>query len=551
MTPIRGSGDRRSLGRPQRLPHDDTALAGPRYEGNKRLAWLLATTRLLGPRTRGLPRADFVAPMKELGIRIDSSRISRWESGLEYLSPKLVAAYEEVAGLPPEHLGVVRRALARDGHLVNRPSRKPDPADPGRIDEILEKIDAGEVQGHEWLWLADQLHAYDNVYLPRRTWESVAANLVDELARASTLPYLARYEATVTLLQARQAQPYVTKAVGRYVLDPDAAVITPVLAVLAEIEDPAASDLVLRLLQSPSAKLQRSAAVVAAAMLRRGNLDADTEVLEMYVGHELSTRTGIPSTVTLDLASMLAEDRFERVLRATTDDDVRTALRRARATCELVDPEEARTLADHIGLHAELLASRKAADPDQMLRRVIRESLFHVHRPRRHLASAMILASPYAHSVAEVVLGLTARDDERTAGLCWSLVERLAPALSPHALTEQLRAETRPRLRARAAAALMWAPELPDEAAEALVLAATEASESHETATAAVLALGLAGRSEHLRKIADGMHTQLSSLALWAIEHGVVVRDAVQAMAAGVTRSAAPQTHDQTGPGWP
>lgn len=530
MTPIRSSGDRRSLGRPQRLPHDETAIAGPGYEGNKRLAWLLATTRMLGPRTRGLPRADFVAPMRELGIRIDSSRISRWESGLEYLSPRLVAAYEHVAGLPPEHLGVVRRALARDGHLIDRPPKRPEPPDPAEIDEVLDRVDAGEVLGHEWLWLADQLHAYDNVYLPRRTWESLTSCLVDELARAATMPYLARYEATATLLDARQAQPHLTKSVGRYVLDPDAAVVTPVLAVLADLPDAAASDLALRLLQSPSTKLRRSAAIVSSAMIGRGHLDPDDNVIELYVGHELRSVPGIPSAVTLDLASRLTDERFDRVLHATNDEEARTALRHARTNHELLDAEEARTLADHIGLHAELLSSRKAADPDQMLRRLVREALGHVHRPRRHLASAMLLASPYAHAVAEVALGLTAHDDERLASLCWSLVGRMAPALSAHALTEQLCAETRPRLRARAAGTLMWAAdELPDDAVAVLVQVATNPAETVETASAAVISLALAGRTDDLERIATDLPAEVSSLALWSAKQGPCIRDLVRA----------------------
>ncbi|WP_344772162.1 hypothetical protein [Nocardioides panacisoli] len=514
------------------------------------MAWLLATTRMLGPNTRGLPRADFVAPMRELGIRIDSSRISRWESGLEYLSPRLVAAYEQVAGLPPEHLGVVRRAVARDGQLMDRHAKKPEPPDPVRIDEILDRVDAGEVHGHEWLWLADQLHAYDNVYLPRRTWESLATHLVDELARAATTPYLARYEATVTLLNARQAQPHLTKSVGRFVLDPDAAVITPVLAVLSEMSDPAACDLVLRLLQSPSGKLRNSAAIVAAAMIGREHLDPDDHVIEVHVGHELKAAAGVPSSVTLDLASRLTDARFERVLHATTDEAARAALRQARANHELIDPEEARTLADHIGMHAELLSSRKSPDPDQMLRRLVREALCHVHRRRRHLAAAMLLASPYAHSVAEVALGLTAHDDERLANLCWSLVGRMASALSAHALAEQLLTERRPRLRTRAASTLMWVTDtLPEDAVEVLARAAVDTSETQQTASAAVLALGLAGRTDRLADIADAMPRQVGALAQWAIERGPAVKD--QNHAGPLVTPTEPQPNrDRTAPDW-
>ena len=54
------AADRRSRGRPQRLPNDASSIASDEYEGNKRLAWLLATNRMLGPATKESTRSDFV-----------------------------------------------------------------------------------------------------------------------------------------------------------------------------------------------------------------------------------------------------------------------------------------------------------------------------------------------------------------------------------------------------------------------------------------------------------------------------------------------------------
>ena len=527
MAPPRNSGERRPRGRPQRLPHDDTPIESDTFDGNKRLAWLIATTRLLGHQTRNLNRADFVNLMRARGVRIDSSRISRWESGLEYLAPRLVRAYEEVAGLPAEQLGAVRRALARSGQLQTRPTERGEPPDdPNRIDELLDGLESQQIRGDRWLWLADQLRRYQSVYLHRKTWQDLADQLVDELARSATIPYLARYEAAAALMNAPHAQPYLTRSVGRYVLDPQTRVITPVLAVLAEIEDKAASDLVLRLMSASNANLRRSAAIVASSMLRRGHLEAGHKVLEVHVGHELANSPGQPSVVTLDLAARLTDGQFERVLIAAGDEVTHAALRQARTHRELVDADQARTLADHIGLHAELLCARTAHDPDLMLRRLVREALFHVHRERRHLASVMLLASPYASSVGEVALRLTAHADERLAALCWSLVARMTPALGALAILERLEAEPRPGLRARAATALMWArPPLPDDAVKRLVLLADGAQDDHNAATAAVLALGLAGRGEELARIAQGGNDHIASLARWAAERGPAVQE--------------------------
>lgn len=522
----RSSGDRRSRGRPQRLPHDSSLLASDVYEGNKRLAWLLATTRLLGPKTRGLSRAEFVTPMKELGVRIDSSRISRWESGLEYISPQLVEAYEKVAGLRPAQIGAVRRTLARDGHLLTRPAeRAGTPSDPGVIDELLDGLESQRIRGDQWIRLSDQLRSYQSVYLQRRIWQDLTDHLVDELARTASIPYLARYEAAAALMNAPQAQPYLTKSVGRYVLDPDTRVITPVLQVLTEIADPAASDLVLRLMTAPNAKLRSSAAIAASAMIRRGNLSPDHKILEVHVGHEL-VRGGRPSVVTLDLASRLNDDQFERVLRSATDDTARTTLRQARSNWELVDSEQARIFSEHIGLHAELLCARNSADPDQMLSRLVREALFHVHRSRRHLASSLILASPYANAVGEVVLRLTNHADDRLAALCWSMVARMTAVISASALAERLDEEARPELRTRAAAALMWiGGNLPDAAIRTLVSTVEDHETAPDAARAAVLALGLAGCTDELTQLLEKCPDDLRRLIKWACDRGPAVAE--------------------------
>ena len=517
--------DRRSRGRPQRLPNDASSIASDEYEGNKRLAWLLATNRMLGPATRECTRTDFIALMKHRGIRIDSSRISRWESGLEYISPALVEAYETVAGLQPAQIGAVRRVLARDGRLLTRSTERPSgPVDPGRIDELIDGLEAGRIRGDQWIWLADQLRRFQTIYLHRRTWQDLADQLVDELARSSSIAYLARYEAAAALMKSPQAQPYLAKSVGRYVLDPKTQVITPVLQVLSEVAEPGASDVVLRLVGAPNVKLRRSAAIVAAAMIRRGNLAPDHEALEVQVGRDLLHAPGRTSVVTLDLASRMTNEQFERLHRSTTDEGVRSTLRQARTTGEVVDPDQARLLADHIGLHAELLCARAAADPDQMLRRLIREALFHVHRSRRHLASALLQASPYAAAIGEVVLRLTSHADDRVSMPCWSLVGRMTPALSMTALTERVATENRRELRARATSALMWVgADMPDAAVTTLVRAVDNGK--GDTAYAAVLALGLADRQVELAALAERAPDGLEPLVRWAAARGPAVTE--------------------------
>ncbi len=64
------------------------------------MAWLLATTRLLSPATSELSRDAFMHQMRQHGISLDASRVSRWESGSQPVSARLLGAYESVVGLP-------------------------------------------------------------------------------------------------------------------------------------------------------------------------------------------------------------------------------------------------------------------------------------------------------------------------------------------------------------------------------------------------------------------------------------------------------------------
>ena len=69
------------------------------------------------------------------------------------------------------------------------------------------------------------------------------------------------------------------------------------------------------------------------------------------------------------------------------DREARRRVAQCRATMELVDGSVARIIAEGVAAFAEASTTRVAHDPDQMLRRLIREGLFHVQRDRRHVAA--------------------------------------------------------------------------------------------------------------------------------------------------------------------
>jgi hypothetical protein len=505
----------RQRGRPQRLPVDPHPPGSATIDSTTRLAWLLATSRLFSPVTGGISRTEFVRRMRDDGIAVDAPRVSRWESGNQPIGHRHLAAYEAAVGQPDGALLAANRMLLRaSGQPVTAESFSGGTVED--LDELFRLVERRQATGGHWLRLAGDLAFYERVYLHPATWTAMCNQLIDELTRSSGVAFLRRYEAATALLTHPQSSRHVTRSIGRFVMHPDAQSVAPALSLLREVTDEAAGELVLRLMRGDNPLLRRGAVGVAGAMAAQGSFsDADVLDLERLVGHELRKGGDLSRrTDAIELSVQLPEENFQRVLAAIGAPHARLRIAQARETMELVDPSVARVVAEGVAAYAEAATRRDAHDPDVMLRRLVREALFHVQRDRRHIAAVLVGLSPYGRGVATSVLALTQEADEQVASLCWSLLRRLGHVVERDEVAAVACAETRAGLRARGFVTTgLSRGKLNDEAADLLVEEARAAS-TPSLQHAALFALGMADHS-HLGMLCEVAPEHPRRGALW------------------------------------
>lgn len=519
----------RPRGRPQQLPLDSTPSDSARVNGTKRLAWVMATRRVLGdgdPESGGMSRSELAERLRSADVKADPSRISRWESGLEHLPARLVQAYEVATGAAAGTLDVVRRMLVREGHLEERGSGRNEAVvvDPEMLDDIMDRVASQNMRGDLWLAFADELRRYDRVYLRKRMWRNATDLLVEELARSTGPSHLVRYQAAADLMAHPVARIHLSRSVGQYVLDAGAPMVSQVLAVLGEAPDRAATDLVLRMVATSPKGIRHQAALLASSLVGRGHLPADSQPLEVYAGRTV-TRSLDGSLVRLgpvDLVCRLADEPFGRVLTTVGNPRERHWLQSVRETRLLVDGDTARTVADQVAHQAEVALGRYAQDPDPMLRRLLVEALFHVHQDRREHAAILLRASPYAAALARALVDVTAAADVLVARLAWAALGRLGSTLAPAEVAPQIAAEARPGVQHLAlACAAGLGGELTNGLARHIALVVESPATDDATALAGVVALGM-NRRDRL----DGVRRESAQPTIqWFHATGGAIRD--------------------------
>ncbi|GGO71400.1 hypothetical protein [Nocardioides deserti] len=525
------SGAARRRGRPQRLPIDPTPVTDLGVGVDQRVAWLLSTNRLLGPDPELARRDGFLKVLKEQGVQVDNTRVSRWESGLQPVPGRVVATYERVLGLPEGAVVSVAAGLRRGFGSAPPPretSLRDEDLTSGSFEGMLDVAEHGDASGALWLRLAEQLHKFDRVFLRKEEWIRLCGQLVEELGVAVGPAYVRRYEAAATMLRHRAAQRPMLRAIGSFVVHPDTQVVAPVLNLLTELPDAPAGDLVLRLLGSEDGNLRRAAASVAAYKVARGHLRGDAlGQLETAVLGALRRSDPLDGRLDFfDLAVHLPDDSWERVSGGLRTRRAFGMVTQARATSELVP--HVRTVA----IVAELAATAQAQtptqhsrEPDPMLRRLLREALLHVHKPRRHHAALVIAASPYAPAVAEQCLRLTGHPNDLLAARAWTVLMRIGHGGREDKVVRRARTEERPTLRARALVNVgMACAGLPEEDATALADAVTtqqRPADRHAT----LFALGMQGATE-LKALAEHDQQDIRRGASWWLERGPAIHDA-------------------------
>lgn len=492
-----------------------------------RVAWLLATTRLLHPDTSLTQRDKFVAALKDRGVAVDNSRISRWESGTQAASQQVMEAYEQVLGLGQGSLSAVTSGLRRTFSSGENTHHAPPRTDAGDLDRLLDTVLGERAHGVHWQQLVAELTSFDRVFLRQQEWTDLCQRLVRELSRSVGLGYVRRYEAAATLIRHPSAQRHVSKAIGGFVMNPDTQVVAPVFNLLTEVSDQAASDLVLRMLGSENRGLRRAAASVAAAKLRLGHFqDSSLRQLEAYALNGIRGSEPLDGGLdAFDLAMQLPSNSFLALKAEITDRRVDKQLADARSTGELIHRSQAAHViadlgaavqADHDGPHHP--------EPDLMLRRLLREALFHTHKVRRHHAGLLLTASPYRQAVARQCQQLIGGSNYFLAARAWTVMMRVGLAGRRSEIAMRSLTETRPTLQARALVNLGLSDEpiSPGEARAILTQVSPDSRGSVRQAT--LFALGMSGAPE-IKKLAKHDAEWFRRTASWWVEQGPALHE--------------------------
>ncbi|WP_344157536.1 hypothetical protein [Nocardioides koreensis] len=497
---------------------------------DQRIAWLLTTCRILGPDPVLARRDGFIKALAEKGVHVDSSRVSRWESGLQPLPMRVPATYESVLGAAEGSLVAVvaglRRAFGNGTTPKDAAGREGDLSD-GDVDRLMSLTESGRAHGGQWLRLAGQLNRYDRVYLRKRDWQDLCGQLVSELAASVGVGYVRRYEAAASLIRHPRAQRHLTRALGSFVTHPDTQVVAPVLNLLAEVTDEAAGDLVLRMLGSEHRDLRRAAASVAAVKVARGHFEAEAlKQLEPHVVGSLRRGESLDGRLDFfDLAVQLPEDCWDRIQPAVRNRRAFDLVTRSRQGGELVPWTQTSTVVKEVAskVQAETPAHHPS-EPDLMLHRLLRESLLHAHKARRHHAALLLAASPYAPAVSRHCLALAKQQNDLLAARAWTVLMRVGHGDRQDQVVLQAMAEPRASIRARALVnvGLMDVPLRPDEAQ--VLWSQLDGATKPVERQATMFALGMAGAAK-VAELAKDESDWPGRSARWWLDQGPARHD--------------------------
>lgn len=500
----------------------------PTVGGAARTAWLLAANRVLGSNPDHVHRDRFIAALREQGVSADAPRLSRWEGGTHAVPAHVIRAYERLLDRPKGQFSAVAggldRALAGDQAKVRTTAVDPDPR---RLDELVDLCERGRPTGGDWLSLTEHLGRFEHVFLPDRTWKRLTTRLVTELGRAVGPGYCRRHEASAALICSPVAQRQLVKGIGRLVTQPSAQVVAAPLTLLQEISTTHANELVLRLVASDNPALRSASTSVAAHKVASGHFDDDElDRLARRTDQWLRGEDRERRVDALDLAAHLPERHWTRLMGAVRHAPLRHQLEAARESFELLPSDVTRTVCRALATSAQAATPAPyTTEPDAMLRRLLREALFHVHKARRLHASFLLAASPYARALGHALVPLTQDPNDFLASRAWSLLGHVGHGDYRQEVARVALGNHRPALQARALVNLGLAPTpLGDDEAET-VLGILESGAPRPVEHAATYALGMTGHPALTTVIEQGSAAQRAAAEWWR-DTGPAVHDA-------------------------
>lgn len=485
---------------------------------------------MLGPDPDLARRDGFIAALKERDVAVDAPRVSRWESGMHTLPNQVIATYERVLDLPEGGLTAVTDGLLRT-FVHDQPSRRSpareEPLLNHEIESLVDRAELGAATGAHWLRLGEELNRYDRVFLREREWAQLTHKLVNELGSAVGLAYVRRFEAAARFIRHPNARRHLVMAVGRFVTDPHTQVVAPVLNLLGEVPDPAAAELTLRMLTADSDNkyLRRAASSVAAVKLARGHFGPDAlPRLESHVVGALRRGESLDGRLdSFDLAVRLPPESWERIEHALRTRRAHQLVVSARESDEMIAPARAASLvADLAPVVQADTATHQAQEPDLMLRRLLREALFHSHKPRRHHAALFIAASPYAPAAARHLLQLAGDANDLLAARAWTVLMRVGDGGRRDDVVGRACEEKRASVRARALVNVGIGGKLTPAQCQAVLhrLDTSRSLERHAT----MFAAGMAAVPE-LVDLATADELDIQYAAAWWLRQGGAIQD--------------------------
>jgi transcriptional regulator with XRE-family HTH domain len=403
----------RRRGRPQRLPEEIVPKLGRSLPTTARVGWLIATSRLYANPFDPMSQDEFAHRLRDLGLRADASRISRWESGVRPVPWAVIEGYETALGLPPNSLVAsawTARAAQKETHA---PEVTEGIRTSGDVEGLLDEALQGRATGAMWVDLARDFAQYERIFLAEGNWRGLATGLVGELLRSSGLSFHRRLAAAEALIRRPEGMRHLSLAVGEVVTDPSAQWPVPAVELIGGLDHPSAAQLVHRLATSGSPAVREAASSSLALQYAWGNLsDADVAGLIEAAGSALVSGRRAFSPAVADVAASISDELFVRFSEGSGQDGVVLKLSALRRTGLLIAPTKARDVSRSLAAAARIAtAPTSRGEEDRMLTGLVREAAFHAHRQRRAVACALLAASPYAPALAQACNDLVGEAD--------------------------------------------------------------------------------------------------------------------------------------------
>ena len=395
-----------------------------------RLAWLLRSWRLHRPDAPLSDPAAFARALSAHGCEATREQVVAWESGA--VDPPYAAwiGYERALGLQHCLLASSREYLRVSLPAGSLPSvLAPTDRDSDHFEHDRKRLLAAAATGTatpiEWTALGSHLTADDGWVPEGEEAQAISDEIVTLLARGVHTSYRLLSVAAAGLAQVPALRAPLVTSIRGYLGDPDVQVVHDPLGLLDQISSPEAADLVLDLLErAPNRALYLHAVWQATQMVLRGGFDDHQRArLGVLV---LARWRADPEQAPVDLAQLIAvlpsgfREAFSRAAQQGGNTDFGYVLEHG----EDVTAESAERLATRL-VNAVAASDPASLEPDRgELASLVRESLFHRESERRHLASVLLSATPYAGRLGEAALdALSERDTAslargRAATLC-------------------------------------------------------------------------------------------------------------------------------------